>query len=164
MSNGGSLRLPEFFHPARVERVLGVCMAVPLQDDFLVDEQVVFSAEYERQEPAVPVPAGRVRPDVESHALAFQEAGSELAGFLAEALDRLARILGLGSINADEPDCLGMAVDLELDGITVDNFDDVAVRVKARSALAALDLAVPAPRATRAGWARALARAFLGWF
>ena len=144
-----------------IERIFDVGVAVALPDYLLLDEQVVSFPEDVGQQSAIPVMAGRHGLDLQTDPLALEQGGRELAGLLAEILDGLARVLGLGRVHADERDGLGVPVDLNLDGVAVDDSDDRVVRMPTRAAGASFDLAVSATGAGGAGWAGCLAGAFL---
>ena len=96
-----------------------VSVAVALLDGLRVDEGPIFQVHVPEQ-PTVFVSV--LVPDLvaQDNFLAFNEIPGELGGFLAEELDRLAGIYGLGRVDADEADLFNGCGDADLDRVAVE--------------------------------------------
>ena len=76
-------------------------MSVALPNYLLVDQQVIALTKDVGQQPAVPIPASRNGLDFQPDSLVLEQAGREPAGLLAELLNGLAGVFGLGRVHAD---------------------------------------------------------------
>jgi hypothetical protein len=102
--------------------------------DLAVDEQAARLKVQVGQRPAVAVDLGSCRLVGKADALPVDQPPQERRGLVSEPLDGLAWVDRLGSIDADQPDLDGPAVEADDDGIAVDDARDQSDGGRSRAA------------------------------